>query len=238
MKLLDGKGNVLWDENLAATQRPEETADRPEIDRTALRNLLLDSLEPGTVQWGCKLQRVEVESRSKGIHTLYFADGSKQTGIDLLVGADGAWSKVRPLVTNVEPEYSGITAVEQWGMEADKKNSWLSNYVGAGSCFMFDEGRALMCQRQGDNSVRCYACVRQPLAWAKDCGIDWNDEAEVRKTMAEKYFGDCGSDVKRTILEAEDHLVLRQLYMLPVGLRWDTKPGVTLMGDSAHLMTP
>ena len=238
LKLLDSKGNVLWDENVTGTLRPVDESDRPEIDRTALRDLLLDSLEPDTVRWGRKIERAEVEAGSKGTHTIYFAGGTKETGIDLLVGADGAFSKIRPLVTPAQPEYSGITAMEQWKMDVEKTDPWLHNYIGAGSCFMFDEGRALMCQRQGDRSLRCYTCVRQPLSWSKECGIDWSDDAVARRSLAENCFGDCGEDVKRTILEMDDYVTLRHMWMLPVGLKWEAKPGVTLLGDAAHLMTP
>jgi 2-polyprenyl-6-methoxyphenol hydroxylase-like FAD-dependent oxidoreductase len=30
----------------------------------------------------------------------------------------------------------------------------------------------------------------------------------------------------------------RSLYMLPIGHQWQNKPGITLIGDTAHLMTP
>ena len=134
--------------------RPDEFHDRPEIDRIRLRDILLDSLQPSTIQWNRKLLRVEADPRNREKYNLHFADNSVETGVDLVVGADGAWSKVRALHTDEKPFYSGITAIELWALDVDSCNPWLSKYVGNGSLFMFDEGRALLCQRNGNGSIR------------------------------------------------------------------------------------
>jgi 2-polyprenyl-6-methoxyphenol hydroxylase-like FAD-dependent oxidoreductase len=238
MKLVKFDGSVLWDENEMGNTRPDEFADRPEIDRVVLRDILLDSLLPGTIKWGQKLAKVEPDAKAEGKYTLIFTDYSTETGIDLVVGADGAWSKVRPLLTEEKPFYSGITAIELWALDVEKTNLWLSKYVGNGSCFMFDEGRSLLCQRNGNGSIRAYASVRQPESWSDDCGIDWTRPNSAREQLVEKYFGDCGEDVKRVILESKDEMIVRKMYMLPVGVKWETRPGITLLGDAAHLMTP
>ncbi|KAF2169306.1 hypothetical protein M409DRAFT_20532 [Zasmidium cellare ATCC 36951] len=238
IKLIDKDGNVLADENVDGNRRPADDTDKPEVDRTALRDLLLDSLKPDTVQWGCRVDHIE--EAANGTHDVHFTNGAVTTGITLLIGADGAFSKVRPLVTDVEPFYSGITMVTQWVMDASTKKPWLDRYVGAGSLMMFDEGRLLICQRQSGDSIRTYASPRKPLSWTKESGIDWNDYTAVRKAFAEDYFGNCGDDVKRVLNECDDdaHLDMRHLYMLPIGLTWSSKPSVTLLGDAAHLMTP
>ncbi|KAK3389674.1 putative monooxygenase [Podospora didyma] len=244
-KLIKFDGSVLWDDNTTTTSTPHQTPekkdekehDRPEIDRVRLRDILLDSLSPGTVQWGKKLMRVESAPDADGKHNLVFSDYTTETGIDLVVGADGAWSKVRPLVTSQGPFYSGITMVELWALDVDARDPWLSQYIGKGSCFMFDEGRALQCQRNGDGSVRCYASLRVSETWLEDCGIDFISE-NARQELVDRYWADCAEDIKRVILSAKDELTPRKLYMLPVGVKWESKKGVTLMGDAAHLMTP
>lgn len=60
MKLIKYDGSVLWDENVMGNVRPKDLSDRPEIDRVKLRDILLDSLEEGIVNWGRKVMRVEV----------------------------------------------------------------------------------------------------------------------------------------------------------------------------------
>jgi 2-polyprenyl-6-methoxyphenol hydroxylase-like FAD-dependent oxidoreductase len=103
VRVLDKRAHVFVDQ--------AETAGgngRPEIDRKVLRKLLVDSLDPGTVVWGRRV----VAARPHGTgHRLEFADGATVRA-DLVVGADGAWSKVRALVTAVRPAYTGITVVE------------------------------------------------------------------------------------------------------------------------------
>lgn len=237
-KLVKSDGRVVWDENDADNAGVDYSRDRPEIDRSRLRDILLDSIQLDSIQWGRKLVRVEPAEGDDVKYNLHFADGV-EVGFDLVVGADGAWSRVRSLLTDQLPFYSGITVIELKATEVGTKKQWLSAFTGQGSCFMFDEGRALVCQRNGNDSIRVYAAVRQPETWVKDCGIDWNQRHLAQETFTERYFGDCHDDLKRVIaVEASDGLIPRPLWMLPVGSKWSPRPGVTLLGDAAHLMTP
>jgi 2-polyprenyl-6-methoxyphenol hydroxylase-like FAD-dependent oxidoreductase len=60
----------------------------------------------------------------------------------------------------------------------------------------------------------------------------------IRKEYVEKCLGDCGADLKRLVLESTDQLVPRELYMLPIGHKWEGEKGITLLDDATHLMTP
>lgn len=233
IKLVRADGSVPWDENGTVTD--SSPRNRPEFDRTELRNILIDSLKPGAVQWGRKLMSAEPSNEPKKFD-LHF-ENSVEKGFDLVVGADGAWSKIRPLVTKEKPFYSGVVLVDILAKDVKTQNPWLSDYAGAGSMFMFDEGRIIICQRNRDN-LRSYAGVRQPENWVEKCGIDWTQHDSARQALIEQYFGGCHADLKRIIAESTDGLVPRKLYMLPVGLEWAPRSGVTLLGDAAHLMTP
>ena len=238
MKLIKSDGTVRWDENKMEGVDAGPARNRPEIDRTTLRAILLDSIDPDSIQWGRKLVRVEANETSRDKYNLHFTNG-REEGFDLVVGADGAWSKVRLLLTDQMPIYSGITLLDMKAEEVSTKKQWLQDFTGSGSCFMFDEGRALICQRNGNDSIRVYAAVRQPETWVNDCGIDWQQPDLARKDFTERYFLDCHEDLKRVIaVEASNSLVTRPLFMLPVGFRWAPHAGVTLLGDAAHLMTP
>ncbi|TEY71693.1 hypothetical protein BOTCAL_0088g00270 [Botryotinia calthae] len=226
MKLVKADGTVAWDENNknAESDSIRQARNRPEIDRARLRDILLDSVEPDSVRWNSKIISVEPNAANPVQFDLHFADHVAE-GFDLVIGADGAWSKIRRLVSAQVPEYSGISMVELTARNVSEKKQWLSDYVGKGSFLMFDEGRV-------------YAGVRKPESWIKDCGIDWENSLEARKQLTEQYFGDVHDDLKRLLSEATDTLIARSLYMLPVGFKWASRSGVTLLGDAAHLMTP
>ncbi|MCH5686579.1 hypothetical protein LWM68_21375 [Niabella sp. W65] len=81
---------------------------RPEIDRGTLRKILLNSLEPGTVEWNSHF--IAMKPRNKGWQ-LEFKDGNTAYA-DIVIGADGAHSKIRPYITDIKPFYSGITMLE------------------------------------------------------------------------------------------------------------------------------
>lgn len=77
--------------------------------RGYLRQILLDSLQPNTVQYGKTLLRVESIQGSNYKHKLIFKDGSESEEIDLIVGADGAWSRVKECLENApKPVYAGL----------------------------------------------------------------------------------------------------------------------------------
>ncbi|KUJ19035.1 FAD/NAD(P)-binding domain-containing protein [Mollisia scopiformis] len=239
LKIVKNDGEVLWDGNTTDKREvPEEEkfANRPEIDRSALKEILLGAVKPESIRWGKHLK--EAIAGQSGKYDLHFADGSIDKDFDLLVGADGAWSKIRKLLSDTLPTYSGISLIECWTYDVVKENPWMAEYAGAGSCYSFGEGRTIQIQRIGDGSVRTYACLRKPESFLKDCGIDWTNPGPAKEQYVKEYFDDCGADLKRMILESKDKLVPRTLYQLPVGFSWESRPGVTLIGDAAHLMTP
>jgi len=163
-KIVNIDGEVLWDENILP--KPEQSeeekfAGRPEIDRRLLLKILSDNLKSENLEFSKRLDRVVASSSEPTKYDLHFTDGTQESGWDLVVGGDGAWSKVRALVTDVKPAYSGISMVEV-NQHNIHSNPWLVEFVGLGSMFSFGEGRAVMAQRQGDGGLRTYACLRAP----------------------------------------------------------------------------
>ncbi|MCC8961596.1 FAD-dependent monooxygenase [Bradyrhizobium sp. Pear76] len=209
------------------------TGDRPEVDRTALRDLLLQSLPPDAVAWGRAL--LEVAPRDDGRYDLVF-DNSREGPFDLVIGADGAWSRVRPLVSRYQPQYSGLTFIE-FGIDAvDTRHPALSQLVGRGKMGAESTGRSLMVLRNGNAHLRGYAIFRVPVEWAQR-RFDVASPSALRDALLGEFAG--WADALLDLIRASNDLfALRPIHALPVGHYWTNRAGITLLGDAAHLMSP
>jgi len=209
-RVLDKHGTVLLDQ--------PGNGRRPEIDRGALRDLLLHALPEDTVRWGSRVTDVRA---TPGGHQLTFADGHTET-TELLIGADGAWSRVRPLLTGDKPAYSGLSFVEIRVPRAD--------VVGNGMLFALDDERGFLAHRESDGEYCIYVAAKKPA--------DWATSGEVSRESLLALFPDWHPDLRALISQSVGPLIPRPIYALPVGRRWPRVPGVTLLGDAAHLMSP
>ena len=162
-----------------------------------------------------------------------------ESGSDLVVGADGAWSKVRHILCPIPPFYAGVSGFEFWIPNLEATDPDIGRLIGNGSYYAYgdEEQKVLMMQRQGNRSVRVYAYMVQPEAWSKEMGVSIADNAAVKTYLLREY--DCWCpELKRLLGHCRDGIFIRQLYSLPVGLRWPHKTGFTVVGDAAHLMSP
>lgn len=228
-RTLDKTGKILLEEKAA----PEDRF-KPEIDRGDLRRLLLESLGDGVVRWGSSIR--SVRPVGSGRHELVFGDGKTET-FDLVVGADGAWSHVRPLLSDAQPQYTGVTFVEVHFNDVDRSHPHIAKLVGQGIMFCCADNKGLIAQRNANAHVRVYVALRVPEDWVKSGGIDFND-APATRTALLRLFPDWAPSLLALVRECEDSFIPRPLYALPVPHVWTTRPGLTLLGDAAHLMSP
>jgi 2-polyprenyl-6-methoxyphenol hydroxylase-like FAD-dependent oxidoreductase len=225
-RVLDQRGAILLD------QPDDGTALRPEVHRGDLRRILLDSLPAGTVQWGRKL--ATIRPLGDGQHALTFADGSTVT-TSLVVGADGAWSKVRPLLSDAKPRYVGTSFVETYLLDADAHHPASAKVVGNGALYALAPGKGLVVHRETDGALHTYVALTKPQEWL--AGIDFaNPKAATARIAAE--FDGWAPELTALITDGETDPVPRPIHALPAGHRWKRVPGVTLLGDAAHLMPP
>ncbi|MFF0644106.1 FAD-dependent oxidoreductase [Streptomyces tendae] len=209
----------------------EGDGGRPEVDRGDLRDLLLNSLPDGTVRW--RRKATGARPLGDGRHEVAFADGSAIT-TDLLVGADGAWSRIRPLLSDAEPVYTGISFVETDLHEADTRHPRGAALVGGGFFICLGDRRGFLAHRETDGSLHAYAALKADEGWLDT--IDFTDRAAAKAAVLAHFEG--WDEGLRGLVAHAETITPRRIHALPVGHRWERTPGVTLLGDAAHLMSP
>ena len=225
-RVLDKNGKVLFED------RDDGTGGRPEVPRGDLRRVLLDSLPTGTVRWGHKV--VAVSPLGGVRHRLIFADGSTVT-TGLLVGADGAWSKVRPLLSEAKPAYVGASFIETYLFDSDTRHKASAQAVGGGALFALAPGKGIFAHREPNGVLHTYVELNKPKDWIDS--IDFSDPVAAKAHIAKEFDG-WAPELTALITDGETDPVPRPIHALPVDHRWARVPGVTLLGDAAHLMIP
>jgi 2-polyprenyl-6-methoxyphenol hydroxylase-like FAD-dependent oxidoreductase len=226
LRILTPDGTVLFD-------APDNGAGgRPEVQRGELRRILLDSLPAGTVRWGHKVSGVRALGDSR--HEVTFADGTTVV-TSLLVGADGAWSRVRPLLSGAAPEYVGLSFVETYLFDGDNRHPAGAKAVGGGALCALVPGKGIQAHRESGGNLHTYVALARPQDWF--AAIDFTDPAAATARIAAEFDG-WAPELTALITDGETAPVLRPIHTLPDEHRWDRVPGVTLLGDAAHLMRP
>ncbi|MBQ0900642.1 FAD-dependent monooxygenase [Micromonospora sp. U21] len=219
-RILDPAGRTL----VHHKPQPGSFSGRPEIDRSALRDLLLDSLPGDAVAWHHRL--VAATPRPDGGFGLTF-DGGHSADCDVLIGADGARSVVRSLLTDTRLSHVA-TLVELSISDADRRHPDLAELVGPGNLWCIGVNQVLAAQRLGDGSIRV------GISLPPD---DRNMDAYRSKRALLDMFD--GWDPSLTaLIEAGSPPTPRRIEAMPTGTRWAHQPGITLIGDAAHLMPP
>ncbi|MFB4263304.1 FAD-dependent oxidoreductase [Nonomuraea sp. GTA35] len=229
MRQLDPAGTILF-------HHVPEQGERfkPEIDRGRLRDLLLDSLQPGTVRWGHTLRAVS--GPGEGPRRLHFADGTTIEA-DLVIGADGAWSKVRRAVSPATPRHTGVSFLEAWFHDITTRHPGIAELVGQGGAAAADGERGLFAQRNSGDHIRVYLIQRVPADWITAGGLSIQATDGIRALLLERYR-DWSPSLRRLITDNDGPYVDRPIFALPAPHVWAHNPTVTLLGDAAHLMPP
>jgi 2-polyprenyl-6-methoxyphenol hydroxylase-like FAD-dependent oxidoreductase len=252
LRLVDRHANILFDDDAnaanggtnaahanAANANPAGDRSRPEIDRGPLQNILLDSLQPGTIVWNShfiNLSPQPASSPHQNSCKLDFKD-TPSAFADIVIAADGANSKLRPYITPIRPFYAGVTAVEGAVYHSETATPGIHQLLNGGKIFALDEEKTLIVGSKGDGSLVFYTSCQTEEQWAQNSGIDFTSKAQVTAWFKTQFAG--WDNIWMELFDnASSAFVPRPQYCMPLDQTWEAQPNLTMLGDAAHLMPP
>jgi tetracycline 11a-monooxygenase, tetracycline resistance protein len=230
----DEKGNILSTRN----PTPENQFDNPEINRNALRKMLLDSLKSDTVVWDRKLTGLDEQNLPVGGKWILNFDNKPDATADFVIVANGGMSKARNFVSDREVEETG-TFIIQGDIHQPETN--------CPDFFQLCNGNRLMTAHQGNllvanpfnNGALSYGIIfKKPEEWNNEKGLDFRDTDSAIEFLLERLIN--WSDAYRQLICSTTFFVGLPIRKFPLDKPWkENRPlPITLIGDAAHLMQP
>jgi 2-polyprenyl-6-methoxyphenol hydroxylase-like FAD-dependent oxidoreductase len=234
LRIVDENAKIFFDDH-----SEESTGDfgdewfRPEIDRGPLRNILLDSLQPDTVVWNSHIVSLE---NSNDTWKIVFENGDAAIA-DIVIGADGAKSKIRPFITPIEPFYSGVTILEGSIPDSEKNVPTIHNILQGGKIMALGDSKTVSVSSKGDGSLNFYNGWKTQADWITASGIDFKNTKQVLEWYKKEYTN--WDSAWLELFEFENTTFTpRPQYCMPLDQKWEAQSNITIIGDAAHLMPP
>ena len=201
-RALDKNGNICVDTHKEDNQKFSNKKFKPEIDRGPLRNILLSSLKPDTVVWDSNF--ISMTKLGNGWQ-LNFKNGTTTTA-DLVIGADGANSNIRPYVTSIKPIYSGITMLEGTVYDFMNTTPQFGKIIKEGKVFAYGDSKVMLIGAKGDGSLQFYTSCYVDENWATTSGINFKNKVEVIEWF-KKEFSEWGNSWLELFENAEPFFI-------------------------------
>ena len=234
LRVLDEHLNIIYDEHTETSHQDfGDKHFRPEIDRGPLRDILLNSLKPDTLIWNSHIVSLKNTGEAWEIA---FENGSIAKA-DIVIGADGAHSKIRKYVTPIKPFYTGVTVLIGNVPQAEKNTPVLHQLLKGGKIMAAGDSKTISLSEKGDGSLDFYIGYREDEKWSSTSGIDFTNNQQVLNWFKDAFSG--WSTEWYELFETEGVLfVPRPMYCMPPDQKWDAQSNITIIGDAAHLMPP
>lgn len=233
-RVIDKHGKIVFDDHhIESKDDFNDVHFRPEIDRGPLRDLLLDSLQPNTVVWNSQFMRM---SQVEDVWQLEFKNGTTATA-DIVIGADGAHSKIRPFVTPVKPYYAGVVIIQGNVANAETTVPGIHHLLQGGKIYVYGNDIFFHVSSKGDGSIDFYISCKKEENWWQNSGINFSDSHQVCSWFKNE-FPEWDPIWLTLIGNAGRSISPRPQYCMPLDKGWNALSNLTLLGDAAHSMPP
>jgi len=226
----DEQGQVLFSKR----PTPQNQYDNPEINRTDLRKILLDSLMNGTVVWDRQFTALREDN---GKWLLQFENNSSATA-DIVIGANGGMSRVRKYVTDAEIEYTGTLILQ--GEVSEPETDCPDFYSLCNDTILLVAGGGnLLVANPKNGSILSYAVTfTKPEGWISKNVLSAQDPESIIAFLLNRFSG--WDERYKKLFRSTTSFVVWPTRKIPLNIPWKrNRPlPVTLIGDAAHIMPP
>jgi tetracycline resistance monooxygenase len=231
-------GVVFTDENgtiiSSRTPTKENQFDNPEINRNALRKMLLDSLKSDTVIWDRKFSSIEEQN---GKWLLHF-ENKPDAIADVVIVANGGMSKARSFVINQEAEDSGSFIIQGDVPQPEINCPEFYKRCNGNRLMVAHQGNLLVANPFNDGALTYGIIFKRPEEWTDNIDLDFQNNDRVINFLL-KRLAQWSAPFKE-LIRATSFFVGLPTRVFSIAKEWnkDRPLPITLIGDAAHLMPP
>lgn len=233
-KIMNDKGDIVFNEDHKPIETNfEDHYFRPEIDRGQLRKILLESLKEKTVYWNKHF--ISMDKYSNG-WLLNFKD-NVPVYADIVIGADGANSKIRPYITDTKAIYSGVTMIEGIIYNAEKHSPVIYKKLNGGKIMAFGNKKNILIGQKGNGEIGFYLSLKVDENWIKNSNLNFSNKTEILNWFREEYK-EWDKSWEELVENMTESIIPRSIGYMPLNQNWETISNLTIIGDAAHVMPP